>query len=248
MYVNHSGCDNLSKFDTITPSWSGIYAGDFEMGAVMMGDTVQAGGMRVLIADDHEMVLDMFAMYLTAGAGMQVSTARSLDEAMEIIMAEGPFDVVLLDLNMPGMNGVLGLKRAIKANGGNPVAVITGSTTPRMLDEIMNAGSSGIVLKTTSVRSLANAIRFMQAGEHYMPLELVRERQNATRQVRHGQLSEKEMAVLGYLAEGKQNKEIAKDLKLAEPTVKMHVTSICRKLGAQNRTQAVIMARDLGLV
>jgi DNA-binding NarL/FixJ family response regulator len=76
----------------------------------------------------------------------------------------------------------------------------------------------------------------------------VRERQVASRTVRHGQLSDKEMTVLSFLAQGKQNKEIANDLQLAEPTVKMHVTSICRKLGAQNRTQAVIMARDLGLV
>jgi two-component system nitrate/nitrite response regulator NarL len=213
-----------------------------------MNDAASANAIRVLIADDHEMILDMFAMYLTTGAGMKVTTARTLDEAMDVITSVGPFDVVLLDLNMPGMNGVAGLRRAIKANGGNPVAIITGSTTPRMLDEIMNAGSSGIILKTTAVRSLANAIRFMQAGEHYMPLELVRERQNASRQVRHGQLSDKEMTVLNFLAEGKQNKEIANDLKLAEPTVKMHVTSICRKLGAQNRTQAVVMARDLGLV
>lgn len=205
--------------------------------------------LRVLIADDHEMVLDMFAMYLTRAAGMEVTTAKSLDEAVDIIVAEGPFDVVLLDLNMPGMNGVIGLKRAIKQNGGNPVAIITGTPTPRMLDEIMNAGSSGIVLKTTAARSLANAIRFMHSGEQYMPLELMRgSAQAASRNVRNGNLSDKEMTVLSYLAEGKQNKEIANELQLAEPTVKMHVTAICRKLGAQNRTQAVIMARDLGLV
>lgn len=205
--------------------------------------------LRVLIADDHEMVLDMFAMYLTRAAGMEVTTAKSLDEAVDIIVAEGPFDVVLLDLNMPGMNGVIGLKRAIKQNGGNPVAIITGTPMPRMLDEIMNAGSSGIVLKTTAARSLANAIRFMHSGEQYMPLELMRgSAQAASRNVRNGNLSDKEMTVLSYLAEGKQNKEIANELQLAEPTVKMHVTAICRKLGAQNRTQAVIMARDLGLV
>jgi DNA-binding NarL/FixJ family response regulator len=66
--------------------------------------------------------------------------------------------------------------------------------------------------------------------------------------VKNGQLSDKEMEVLSYLAEGKPNKEIANELNLAEPTVKMHVTAICRKIGAQNRTQAVVMARDLGLV
>ena len=149
---------------------------------------------------------------------------------------------------MPGMNGVSGLRRAIRSNGTKPVAIITGNPTPRMLDEIMNAGSSGIVLKTTGVRSLANAIRFMNAGEHYMPLELVRERHNAGRTTKNGRLSDKEMMVLSYLAEGKQNKEIANDLKLAEPTIKMHVTSICKKLSASNRTQAVIVARDLGLI
>lgn len=207
-----------------------------------------AGNIRILIADDHEMVLDVFAMYLSSSPDLEVTTAKTLDEALEHIEAAGPFDVVLLDLNMPGMNGVTGLRRAIRSNSGKPVAIITGNPTPRMLDEIMNAGSSGIVLKTTGVRSLANAIRFMHAGEHYMPLELVRERHNAGRQTKNGRLSDKEMMVLSYLAEGKQNKEIANDLKLAEPTIKMHVTSICKKLVASNRTQAVIVARDLGLI
>ena len=213
-----------------------------------MVDTFRSEELRVLIVDDHEMILEMFAMYLEGSAGMKVATARNLDEGMDRIADSGPFDVVLLDLNMPGMNGVAGLRRAIKANAGKPVAIITGNPSPRMLDEIMNTGASGIVLKTTAVRSLANAIRFMHSGEHYLPLDLMREKQTATRTVRHGQLSDKEMTVLSFLSEGKQNKEIANDLQLAEPTVKMHVTSICRKLGAQNRTQAVVMARDLGLV
>ena len=210
-------------------------------------DTFMDEGLNVLIVDDHEMILEMFTMYLEGSAGMSITTATNLDDGLDRITEHGPFDVVLLDLNMPGMNGVAGLRRAIKANDGKPVAIITGSPSPRMLDEIMNTGASGIVLKTTAVRSLANAIRFMHSGEHYMPLDLVRERQTATRTVRHGQLSDKEMIVLSFLSEGKQNKEIANDLNLAEPTVKMHVTAICRKLGAQNRTQAVVMARDLGI-
>lgn len=213
-----------------------------------IGNGAGANKIRILIADDHEMVLDVFAMYLSSAPDIEVTTAKTLDEALEHIQDAGPYDVVLLDLNMPGMNGVSGLRRAIRSNGTKPVAIITGNPTPRMLDEIMNAGSSGIVLKTTGVRSLANAIRFMNAGEHYMPLELVRERHNAGRTTKNGRLSDKEMMVLSYLAEGKQNKEIANDLKLAEPTIKMHVTSICKKLSATNRTQAVIVARDLGLI
>ncbi|WP_126979192.1 response regulator transcription factor [Frigidibacter oleivorans] len=201
----------------------------------------------VLIADDHRMVLDIFSMFLTATAGMSVQTATDLDGALELVRAHGHFDVVLLDLNMPGMNGVTGLRRMMRANGNHPVGIITANPTPRMAEELLNAGAAGIVLKTTPVRSLANAIRFMQSGERYLPLELMRSQAEAQRQS-DGVLSEKEMLVLQHLAEGKPNKSIATAVGLAEPTVKMHVTAICKKLSAQNRTQAVVVARNMGLV
>lgn len=115
--------------------------------------------LSVLIADDHEMVVEMFSLFLTASSEMTVKTAKSLDEALERIKEHGPFDVTLLDLNMPGMNGVAGLVRAIKLSAGKPVAILTSNPTPRMVDEILATGASGIVLKTTPVRSLGNAIR-----------------------------------------------------------------------------------------
>ena len=146
------------------------------------------------------------------------------------------------------MNGVSGLRRALRLQKGKPVAILTSNPTPRMVEELMNGGAAGIVLKTTAARSLVTAIRFMHAGEQYLPLELARKPAPLPQKVRNGTLTEREMAVLSQLAEGRQNKEIAADLQLAEPTVKMHVTSICRKLGAQNRTQAVVLARDLGIV
>ncbi|WP_145107025.1 response regulator transcription factor [Cereibacter sediminicola] len=203
--------------------------------------------LSVLIADDHEMVVEMFSLFLTASSEMTVRTAKSLDEGLERIKEHGPFDVTLLDLNMPGMNGVAGLTRAIKLSAGKPVAILTSNPTPRMVDEILAAGASGIVLKTTPVRSLGNAIRFMHAGEHYLPLELARDRRQAP-DSSGGRLTEKEMLVMSYLAEGRQNKEIAHGLNLAEPTIKMHVKSICKKLGATNRTQAVVTARNLGII
>ena len=101
--------------------------------------------------------------------------------------------------------------------------------------------------RTIPARSLANAIRFIDAGETYMPLSLMREEANAPTSD-SGPLSNREMTVLQYLGEGKQNKEIAKALDLTEATIKMHVKSICKKLTANNRTHAVINARDLGLL
>jgi two-component system, NarL family, nitrate/nitrite response regulator NarL len=204
--------------------------------------------IRVLLADDHRMILEMLALFLTDSGGMDVVTAQSFDEAAAILHDSGPFDVVLLDLTMPGMNGIAGLKRAIRMNQGLPVAIITGNPGPRMLQEIMAAGAAGLILKTTAARSLTNAIQFIHSGERYLPMELICAPSEPNPVVRNGQLSDKEVEVLAELAGGKPNKEIAKALNLAEPTVKMHVTSICRKIGAQNRTQAVVLARDLGLV
>lgn len=204
--------------------------------------------LRVLLADDHRMILEMFAMFLTTSAGMEVVTAQSFDEAAALMQASGPYDVVLLDLTMPGMNGIAGLKRAMRLNEGHPVAIITGNPGQRMLQEIMATGAAGVILKTTAARSLTNAIQFIHSGERYLPLELMCTISEPNPVVRNGQLSDKEMDVLAELAAGKPNKEIAKALDLAEPTVKMHVTAICRKIGAQNRTQAVVLARDLGLV
>ena len=214
------------------------------------GKAINSGAqprLRVLLADDHRMILDVFAMFLSNSAGMDVTTTDSFDEAALVIQKQGPFDVVLLDLNMPGMNGIAGLKRALRLNEGNPVAIITSNPTPRMLQEIMGAGAAGVILKTTPARSLANAIQFINSGERYLPLELISAQSQPQPALRNGQLSDKEMEVLTYLAEGKANKEIANELDLAEPTVKMHVTAICRKLGAQNRTHAVVLARDLGI-
>lgn len=204
--------------------------------------------IRVLLADDHRMVVDMFQLFLTDSAHMDVEVAESLDEAAQLLQSGGSFDVVLLDLNMPGMNGVAGLKRAMRLNEGKPVAILTGNASPRMLQEIMATGAAGIILKTTPLRSLANAIRFMQAGERYLPLELIQMSQANSGSNGRGDLSGKEMDVLSHLAEGLSNKEIANELQIAEATVKMHVTSICRKISANNRTRAVIVAKEMGLV
>jgi len=210
--------------------------------------TLDVEHIRVLLADDHCMITDMFQMFLANTAGMQVDIATSFDEAAQILHREGSFDVVLLDLNMPGMNGLDGLKQALKLNKGKPVAILTGMTTPRMSRDIMDAGAAGIILKTTPLRSLANSIRFMHSGERYLPMELIKAQGRDDNASRPGNLSNKEMDVLSHLAEGKSNKEIAKALGLAEATVKMHVNSICRKIGANNRTRAVLLSQEIGLI
>jgi DNA-binding NarL/FixJ family response regulator len=208
----------------------------------------QNDSLSVLLADDHRMVVEIFALFLSGSSGMKVDIADDLDGALEKINEHGAYDVVLLDLNMPGMNGVAGLRRVTRQNAEKPVGIITSNPTSRMVDELLAAGASGIVLKTTPLRSLANAIRFMAGGDCYLPIELMRSQQEAQRASQQNELSDRELEVLEHIAAGLPNKIIASEMQLSEPTVKMHVVSIYRKLGATNRTKAALIARDLGLV
>lgn len=202
---------------------------------------------KVLIADDHSMVLEVLGLFLSSQPDLSVIQATTLDEALDKLAAEGPVDVMLLDFNMPGMNGLEGLKRALSVSDGKPVAIITGTPTRQMLDETLELGGAGLIPKTMQARSLANAIRFIASGEVYTPLSLMHEDAPSAAQ-KESPLSEREMTVLGFLGEGKQNKEIAYELNLSEATIKMHVRSICTKLEANNRTHAVFIARNSGLL
>ena len=203
-------------------------------------------GLIILVADDHAMILEMIKIYLEQVPDISARIATSLDGALKCIAAEGPFDLVLLDLDMPGM-AEEGVARARAANGANPVAILTGHPTPRMVEDLLAAGAIGVVPKTTSLRSLTNAIRFMAAGERYVPMELFRT-QDTLRAAMPDPLSKRELMVLEHLSEGQSNRDIGAALGLGEPTVKMHVKSICRKLGAANRTQAVIESRKRRLI
>lgn len=203
--------------------------------------------IRILVADDHEMILDIARMYLDQQGDMSVVTVMDLDAALAAFRDEGPFDIVLLDYQMPGMDGLNGLVKMVSLAEDRPVAIITGNPTRNLMKQALDAGASGIISKSLPIRSLANSIRFIHSGETYMPLHLMQEDQSSKSTVT-GPLSAREMTVLGYLGEGRKNKEIAMSLGLSEGTVKMHVMSICKKLEATNRTQSVIIARDMGLL
>lgn len=202
--------------------------------------------LSVLIADDHTLILEIIGLVLENSPDIRLSTAISVDGAIEQLKKNGEFDLILLDLDMPGMHGVETLKQITALNAGKPVGIITGGPTPRVVDEMTRNGAAGLVPKTTSMKSLTNAIRFMAAGERYFPLELIQENK-ATQKAFVSPLSDREVSVLNLLADGMPNREIGENLGLAEATVKMHVKSICRKLGVTNRTQAVIQARNLKL-
>ncbi|WGV14874.1 response regulator [Fuscovulum ytuae] len=208
---------------------------------------VTGSKQRLLLADDHEMILEVFAMFLANASSFDVVTARTFEEAAARMQKDGPFDITLLDWNMPGMHGIVGLKRAIQLSEGRPVGIITGEPSPKIVDEAVAAGVAGIILKSSGVRSLVNALNMIASGERYLPFDLL-VRRNDPEANAGDDLTPKELLILREIAKGKRNKEICADLRLALPTVKMHVSSLCRKLGAKNRLHATVLARDLGLI
>lgn len=200
--------------------------------------------MRVLVADDHDLVRESIGTILGSGDFPDVELAASLPEAMALVAREPAFDLVLLDFDMPGMNGLEGLTQMISASGGAPVALLSGTASADIASRALEMGAAGFIPKTLSTRSMITAARFMAAGETYAPPELLR-RQDAGADTL---LSHREMQVLKGICAGNSNKEIARDLELQEVTIKLHVKTLSRKLGARNRTHAAMIARDRALI
>ncbi len=201
--------------------------------------------MRILVADDHDLVRETIAAFLEKEQRVSVTQVSTLDQALAEIKKAGPFELVLLDYTMPGMNGLSGLERALTANGGSPVALISGTANKEVAEKALKLGAAGFLPKTMAAKSMVNAVRFMAVGEIYAPLDFM----TAEEEINSASnLTPREMQVLKGLCDGKANKEIARDTELQEVTVKLHVKNLCRKLGARNRTHAAMIGRDRQLI
>ncbi|PYQ30324.1 MAG: DNA-binding response regulator [Acidobacteria bacterium] len=193
--------------------------------------------MRIAIVDDHPVVREGLAAALS-NRGFTI--AASFGSAEELLAARFDADVVLLDLELPGMSGVDAIARV-----GKPVLVLTAYANDEQIDAVLRAGARGYLLKGASVDDIERAIRAVASGQTYLDQKV------ASRLIALSgapRLSAREREVLRLVAAGRANKEIASALDIAERTVKFHVTSIFNKLGAENRAQAVAIAIERGLV
>jgi DNA-binding NarL/FixJ family response regulator len=200
--------------------------------------------MRILLADDHELVRDAIVALLEQETDFEVVAVDDLPSALA--HREETFDVVLLDYAMPGMDGLAGLQK-MKDAVDAPVAILSGSANRDVAQEALDLGAAGFLPKTMGGRSLANAIRFMAAGEIFAPVKFMNEAPADALPEIAKSLTEREMQILDGLCRGLSNKEIAREVDLQEVTVKLHVKTACRKLGAKNRTQAAITAKEAGI-
>lgn len=203
--------------------------------------------MKILIADDHELLRDTLELWLKQEK-IDVVSAQDLPSALAAVNASPPFDLILLDYGMPGMNGLLGLKAALEHGKGARVALMSGIATRDVAEQALEIGAAGFLPKTLPAKSLVNAVRFMAMGEQYAPVDFMTAATEETvANPMAEKLSPREVQVLKGLCEGKANKEIARDLGIQEPTVKLHMKTLYRKIGAHNRTQAAMLAKEAGL-
>lgn len=203
--------------------------------------------MRILIADDHDLLRDTLVLFLENEGTMEVDAVGSFDAARDRMETNAPYDLVLLDYNMPGMNGLDGIKQALALKDGQRVALISGEATKKIAEEALEAGAAGFVPKSLPAKSFVNAVKFMAMGEQYAPLDFMTAEDETQSNPLAAKLTERELQVLEGLTQGLSNKEIARNLDIQEPTVKLHMKTLYRKVGAANRTQAALIAREAGL-
>lgn len=199
----------------------------------------------VLIVDDHLLLTETLAAGISAMREMTVDVERDVDGALLRIAERGRYKVILLDYFLPGVEGLDALRRLDKANGGG-VALFSGVAGRTVAERAIENGARGFIPKTVTLKTLCSAIRFIAAGELYLPVDHMLQSVQPGRQA--ADLKPRENQVLSLLYEGLTNKAIGREIGVPETIVKMDVKAICRKLGVRNRTQAVIEAQKRGLL
>ncbi len=209
-----------------------------------------------LIVEDHPLFCDALAMTLQAVAGIEaVAHADRLADALALIEGEAGQgtlpDVILLDLNLPDVNGLEGLMALRQAAPDLPIIVVSSIDEPRVIRSAVLAGAAGFVPKHSRRELFRAAFDTIGRGEVFVPESTgesvadgggISAQDEAIRRL--SQLTRQQANILEQICAGKMNKQIAYDLSIAETTVKAHVTAIMRKLGVYSRTQAVLLARE----
>ncbi|MGL4236645.1 response regulator transcription factor [Tabrizicola sp.] len=203
-----------------------------------------------LIVDDHPLFCDALAMTLKSVAGIQeIETADRLETAIQRVDQRPLPDAVVLDLNLPDVNGIDGLIRLRQAAADVPVLVVSSLADNRVIGACLAAGAAGFVPKHSRREVFRAAFEALREGrrvlpEGYDPAPDARVRSSVREEAiaRLALLTRQQAKILQLICDGLLNKQIAYELSIAETTVKAHVTAIMRKLKAQNRTQAVLAA------
>lgn len=210
--------------------------------------------MKLLIIDDHSIMrAGLAALLVQAGADIQVLQAGDAPNGIAEIDRHADLDAVFLDLNLPGQDGMSALRDIGQRRPDLPVILLSSSEDPDDVRRGLAAGALGYVPKSASPQTLMSALQLVLSGEVYVPAIMLRapaEPQDGAfvRGPNGHPLTERQVDVLRLLSRGLSNKEIGRELAIAERTIKAHVTAIFKSLGVVNRTQAVEAARRATLI
>lgn len=199
--------------------------------------------ISILIADDHLLLGEAVAQLLAREGDFDVTVARTLNETMNAL-AERPFRVVLLDVMMPGMEGLASVTRVVRQAPDARVVLFSGNIALDFAHKALAEGAAGFIPKTLALKSLPAALRLVDSGQVFMPVPASEERVA----LRKAALTELQSEILKLVQSGKTNKEIARILSGTETGVKMHLRAIFTKLKAKNRAHAVTIAQSGGLI
>ena len=201
--------------------------------------------LKVLIVDDHPLMLRAIRASLARQEDFEiVAEADSGEKVLPLVGQTGP-DAVLLDVRMPGMDGLAVLERLRAEYPSIAVVMLSGIDDPVLVRAALERGASAFVLKHVDPRDLGSAVRQSVTGSIFRPLDLLKTNGSA---FEDPGLTKRELSILEELPAGGSNQQIAKRLFLAEQTVKFHLTNIYRKLGVSTRTEALRYAYEHGLV
>ena len=202
--------------------------------------------LKVVLADDHRLILDSIKRALEEDGGFQVVGEASSGERVLPLVARALPDLVVLDLRMPGMDGLMCLDQIKKRHPEIKVVVLSASTDEKLIESVLKRGASAYIVKSVNPVDLPSAIR--QAIDETVFTAIGLPENTSESAAKAAGLTARELAILTALAQGRSNAAIAKELWVAPQTVKFHLTNIYRKLGVKNRTEATRIAYQHGLV
>ena len=212
-----------------------------------MADTTH---YRFVIADDHPLFRGALREAVSGlFEHVEIGEAGSFEDVAKLLESGGEVDLILLDLNMPGVRGFSGLMYLRAQYPSVPIVVVSANDDPTVIRRCMDLGTSGFIPKTLGIEEMRAAIKRVLEGGVWTPpdvdLSAGADTETANLMARLASLTPQQVRVLMMLSEGLLNKQIAYELSVSEATVKAHVSAILQKLGVESRTQAVITAAKI---
>ena len=208
--------------------------------------------LSLLLADDHVLVADAIKSFLEEDGSISVEVAEDF-AACNSALSKKDFDVALVDLIMPGMDGLRSVEKLAVQFPKTPVVVFSGNYNSTLILRAIELGARGFIPKDTPLKTLNSIIRMVANGGLFIPRNIIESHQSFSHSPEadrpdSASLTPLEVDVIKLLNEGKTNKEIAWSINSTEVLVKMHMRNLCRKLEAKNRTHALVKAKELKII